>query len=277
MAEEKSERWYAVLGLAIIIGCVAALFFFGRFIFQKLYPSSPVQVSLSAYFVDDKGNFVAPTSDDYPASHLKITGSVSRGGKPVAGVARVAIANGEGKQDYFGQSVSLPLDDKGQFATDDPAFRSVRPGQAEDISVDVTGDGLSATSSMVLNSRPLADRTTWVVGINGAFLVLAIVFCWAFTGRKTAAKNQTAIIFSYIVIAIFLGVPILAPDVLLRLFPESVNGMIGAPAGLINTHTPNQDKGETQWALNIGGYSFEAPATQAPAPTTTPSPTVPVA
>ncbi len=37
--------------------------------------------------------------------------------------------------------------------------------------------------------------------------------------------------------------------------------MIGAPAGLLNTRTPSQDAGQTQWALNIGGYSYEAPKT----------------
>ena len=42
--------------------------------------------------------------------------------------------------------------------------------------------------------------------------------------------------------------------------------MIGAPAGLLNTHTPNEETGLTQWALNIGGYSFEIPPAATPAP-----------
>ena len=58
-------------------------------------------------------------------------------------------------------------------------------------------------------------------------------------------------------IALFLAVPLLAPVLLTHTFPNAINAMIGAPAGLVNTHTANQEKCETQWALNIGGYSYK--------------------
>ena len=268
MAEEH-EGWYTALGALIILLVFFVTIYSARSLYQRWFPSSPAEISLSAYFVDDKGAYAEPGSDAYRSAHLKILGSVSKGGQPVAdGLARVTVSSTGGERQvtgWFRQSVSLPLQKDGKFETEDAAFRFIRPGESVLIAVDVTGKGITASASTVLNSRPPADRTTWEIGIISAFLLLAIIFCWAFTGRKTAAKNQTAIIFSYVVIAIFLGVPIVAPDVLLRLFPEAVGGMIGAPAGLINTHTPNQDAGETQWALNIGGYSFTPPETQASA------------
>lgn len=119
------------------------------------------------------------------------------------------------------------------------------------------------TAAINLNSAPPVDKSALEYGLTSLIVFLAVVFFLAFTGRKTPWKNRTAIIFSYLVIAIFLAVPILAPVMLLRMFPSAVDAMIGMPAGLINTHTSNQPDNETQWALNIGGYSFRVPAKSA--------------
>jgi hypothetical protein len=83
-----------------------------------------------------------------------------------------------------------------------------------------------------------------------------VIFAYAFTGRKTPLKNRTAIIFSYLIILLFLVVPIAGPVALLQYFPDAVANMIGAPAGLVKTHTPTLAEKETQWAVNIGGDSF---------------------
>ena len=69
-------------------------------------------------------------------------------------------------------------------------------------------------------------------------------------------KNRWAIQFSYLVILLFLAVPIVAPVLLLRLFPAAVDAMIGYPAGLVVTRIGEPPHANAQWALNIGGYSY---------------------
>ncbi len=120
--------------------------------------------------------------------------------------------------------------------------------------------GSSQREIIRMNSPSPVDKTDVEYVLAGTVLFLATVFFLAFTGKKEPWKNRTAIIFSYVVIALFLAVPLLAPVLLIHTFPTAMNAMIGAPAGLINTHTANQEKCETQWALNIGGYSY-VPAT----------------
>src|SRR5271165_5207152 len=257
--KRKHNRWYLALGSVVILGGLALCVFFIHFAYVQLFPPGANVVSLAAYFVNDSGEFASQDPTAYSKTHLKILGSVSNNGGPVSGIVRITVSSGhEAGQAYFRQSVSVPVQ-KGQFETEDPAFRAIRPAEPIQIDADMSVAGRNASSSIVLNAPPPADRTAWEAALIGICLLLAVVFLWAFTGKKTAAKNQTAIIFSYIVIALFLAVPVVAPNVLLRLFPESVEGMIGAPAGLVNTHTANEDIGKTQWALNIGGYSFQPP------------------
>jgi hypothetical protein len=260
----KHNPWYLALGSVVILGCLALCVLFIHLAYVQLFPPGANVVSLAAYFVNDSGDFVPQDPNAYGKTHLKILGSVSTNGEPVSGMVRITVSSGhEPKQAYFRQSVSVPVQ-RGRFETDDPAFRAIRPAESIQIDADVNASGRNSRSSIVLNTPPPADRTAWEVALIGICLLLAVVFLWAFTGKRTAGKNQTAIIFSYVVIALFLAVPVVAPNVLLRLFPESVEAMIGAPAGLVNTHTANEDIGKTQWALNIGGYSFQ-PLKPAPA------------
>jgi len=50
-------------------------------------------------------------------------------------------------------------------------------------------------------------------------LALTVIFLYAFTGQTGRVKNRWAIQFSYVVIVLFLAVPIVAPVLLLRFFP----------------------------------------------------------
>lgn len=286
MASETTEGGWGetFLGFAIIFLVLGGIFLAGRAIYTHYYKPAPVVVSLSAYFVDDAGTAVTQHSPNYRKSHIKIRGDVYQGGQTVkSGNVRITITT---EDDLFQQSISVPLQN-GHFESDDPAFASLRPGTAIVITAEIAAPGADAVSSIHLNSQPPADKSAFEYGVGFAVILMAVVFFVAFTGNKTPWKNQTAIIFSYLVIAIFLAVPILAPVILVQTFPSAVEDMIGAPAGLINVHTPNQPDGERQWALNIGGYSFktwprnynaakttdDTTATPAPAATTDSQPT----
>jgi hypothetical protein len=260
MPERNSASdWKEMLmGLVVIAAVFAAIGYSIRFVYRKYFSPAPAVVSLSAYYVDDSGVAVSPEDSNYTRSHLRIRGDITRDGQPPkSGNVRLTVSST--KNELFRQSISLAMQ-AGHFETEDPAFRSVRPGSPIEIKADIVGGGPHETATINLNSAPPVDKSALEIFLLALVSVLSVVFFVAFTGKETPRKNRTAIIFSYLVIGIFLAVPLLAPVVLLRMFPSAVDGMIGMPAGLVNTHTANQPENETQWALNIGGYSFRVPA-----------------
>jgi hypothetical protein len=266
-SSQDNENVYAVVGMVVILGLLLAVGYAihaAAGFFSK--PSQTALVSLSAYFVDELGNPVyASDGRSYANAHIHISGEVDRAGEPVS-AGRVLIT-AEVRAEEFSQSVSVPLVN-GQFFTESPAFRSIRPGDKAAITANVTASGLSQTAKIQLNTQSPVTQTGVEIAMAITLLALTLVFFYAFTGPQTQGKNRVAIVFSYVVIGLFLAVPILAPVMLLRYFPEAVDAMIGQPAGLINTHTANQDTaGDTQWALNIGGYSY-IPADNGTAATT---------
>ncbi len=262
--QEQTSGWLeTLLGFVIIIAIIVGVVYLVRLSYAKFYKPAPVVVSLSAYFVDESGTLVGPESRSYEKdSHVKIKGDVYQAGKPISGNARVTVTS-TSRDDLFQESISIPFQN-GHFETDDPAFRAIRPGVPAEIKAEITGQGSNEIATINLNSKPPVDKSALEWALGAGFVVLSVVFFVAFTGKKTAWKNQTAIIFSYVIIGIFLAVPLLAPVMLVHTFPDAVDAMIGAPAGLINTQTPNQQDGESQWALNIGGFSYRAKAPASP-------------
>jgi len=257
--EEKDGGWKeTLLGLVVIVVLFVGAIYGIMAIYTKIFPSVPGVVSLSAYFVDDAGAPVSPDSPNYAKSHIKIIGDVSQSGQLVKnGSVRLTISSTE--NGLFQQSVYIAYQN-GHFETEDPAFRSIRPGKPTEIKAEAMATGLNATATIHLNTEAPEGNAAFEYGLSAAAVVLIAVFCWAFTGRRTALKNRAAIIFSYLIIAICLAVPILAAPIMLYKFPSLLYAMIGSPAGLVNTHTLNEPEGETQWALNIGGYSYQATA-----------------
>jgi hypothetical protein len=254
-----------LLGLALLIVILVVLGFVGRAIYAAFAAPSSVEASISAYFVDDSGkpllSLYGPGAEH---GHLKIQGTMYQSGQPLkSGTVLITVATANNS---FRQSVLATLTN-GVFQTEDPAFFSIRPGVEADIRADVNVQGTRQSTEIHLNGQSPIDKSVLGYGLAGVVVLLGVVFFLAFTGRKTKWRNQTAIIFSYVIIALFLAVPILAPVLLIQIFPTAMYKMIGAPAGLLNTHTPSQDAGQTQWALNIGGYSYEmgAPAVTVPA------------
>lgn len=255
-SEQKQSEWgETLLGLVIILILLAAVAGGAYFAYLKFSSSGPSQVSLSAYFVDQSGTPVNEDSSNYEQSHLKIRGDVYQGDQPVkSGNVRLTLQTGD---ESFRQSFSVPLKD-GHFETEDPALLSIRPGAQIAIMADVSSSqpSLRVSDRIDLNSAHPESKLALEILLTAGFVLLSIVFFYSFTGKKTHLKNRTAIIFSYVIIGLFLAVPILAPVLLFRAFPSAARAMIGQPAGLVNTNTAIQKKDQSEWALNIGGYSY---------------------
>jgi len=250
--EEKDGGWLeTLLGIVVLALVIWAGIFAWDKVHDYVYPHVPGVLSLSAYFDSQPA---ASAAANPALGGIKIRGDVSQNGEPVkSGIVRLTVSTNDNQ---FRQSISLPFQN-GHFEADDPAFRTISPDRHIAITAEVEATGLNETATIYLNMKPPTDRTALGYTLAGATLILAGIFFFAFTGPKTPARNQIAIIFSYVIIAVFLAVPLLAPTLLIRVFPGAVCAMIGAPAGLVNTRTPNQEAGQSQWALNIGGYSHD--------------------
>ena len=256
--ENRDGGWLeTLLGFGIIALVVWGMYASVHFVYTKYFQRPPAVIALSAYFVDDSGHAIPVEGALAVKSHLKIKGDISVGSQPVnAGNVNVTISSLGGG--IFRQSVYLQIKD-GHFETEDAAFRSVRPTDQIEVKAQVIAPDLNETGSLYLNHKPLVEAplssTTvgWIlVGTSG---LLIVVFLVAFTGRKTPLKNRSAIMFSYLIIIIVLLVPLVAPTFILKTFPGIYSTMVSYPTGLVITHTPDQPDNETQWALNIGGYS----------------------
>jgi hypothetical protein len=259
MADTPAPRnWKeTLLGLALIVVILGVLGYVGHAIYVSLSGPSSIEASISAFFVDDSGKPLLGTyGPGWKNSHLKIQGTMYQGGQPLkSGTVVITVATDDNS---FRQSVLVPLTN-GVFQSEDPAFFAIRANMEVDINADVNAQGTKRSVAIHLGPQSPVDKFVLGYGLVASIVVLSVVFFLAFTGRRTKWRNQTAIIFSYIIIAVFLAVPILAPVLMIQIFPTAMYKMIGAPAGLLNTHTPSQDAGQTQWALNIGGFSYEAP------------------
>jgi hypothetical protein len=232
------------IGLAIILGLIG----WGIHGVTTYLKKPPAVVSLSAYFVDNPKTWKDPSG-----RHLRIQGEVHQIGEAVKDGNVQLTAS---KQDSsFQQTISVELKN-GKFEAEEPAFSSLLPEDQISIRAEVWSSQLSdpAALEIYLNSGPPALGLTGEIIVWIVIAVLFSFFFYAFTGSKTRTKNRIAIILSYIIIGISLAVPLAAPVLLLRAFPNLRSSMIGKPAGLVVTRI-GKDPGEVQWALNIGGYS----------------------
>jgi hypothetical protein len=217
-------------------------------------PQSDAHLGLSAHFVDANHRPIDDPSDPgYPRSHLRIQGQVYKGGVPVSqGAVDVNVVSTTYK---FNQSMFLQLDNHGNFASPDDAFTSIHPGSEVTITAELNSSFGRESRTIELASGSPAKKWVAVIIILIVLVGMIAIFLFAFTGRARTGKNQLAIQFSYLVILLFLAVPIVAPVLLLRLFPAAVDAMIGYPAGLVVTRIGEPPHANAQWAINLGGYS----------------------
>ncbi|HWP52981.1 MAG TPA: hypothetical protein VN476_02550, partial [Pyrinomonadaceae bacterium] len=251
-------------------GCltlIVAVAIIGSIVYSRYVgKSQPVVISLSAYFVDDSGNPLIASNDFN--GHLKIKGQVYQSGKPLEGNVRLTVSK---EDDSFQQGISLDLKG-GAFESEDPAFRPLQRDDKLHVQAEISSPSLAepASAGVYLNTATPSlspTGTFWLWMVTGVLLVfITIAFFVTFTGKRTPEKNRNAIVFSYLFGGVFLAVPLLAPVLLLQIFPNLRQAMIGAPAGLVLTRVGNPPEDKVQWALNIGGYSKLATAAS-PTPT----------
>lgn len=252
----------------IVIGVIALITWGIIALYNKLTRTEPAVVSLSAYFVDGQGAVVGADSDE--SAQLLIKGDVHQAGAPLdPGIVRLFVAK---QAPGFAQAVSVPLQN-GRFEIKDAAFSALKPDDKIQIRALVTSGKLAepATEELYLNMAspslpPWIKDRLWIAAY-ALPLALLVAFFIAFTGKKTAPKNRAAIILSYCIIGVFITVPLLAPVLLLSAFPNARRAMVGAPVGLVITPIGDPPNVQTQWAVNIGGYSQPIPI-----PSPSPSP-----
>jgi hypothetical protein len=289
MAEEDKSNGDSMTSLIlgfILIGLVIFGIYKGIVWIVGAFKGPPpvVSVSLSAYFTENPNN--AETSQrganlEPKNPQLTIKGEVRKNGVPIKqGNARISVKK---EDSSFEQIISIDLKES-KFELADPSLAAVAPDDELYILAEISSPDFiePASQELYLNTKPptlTGMIAPWLAA--AILLIIASVFFYAFTGRKTPAKNQVAIIFSYCIIAIFLAIALLAPVLLLRAFPNARRAMIGAPAGLIVTPITLQQETKTQWAVNIGGYSYipkrsssqsKAAASPTPSPTRAQSP-----
>lgn len=271
MAETKeNETLNTVVGCIFLLIVGAAVLWAINWAYAKWVKSPAGTVSLTAYFVDQSEK---PVSSDDKQGQLKIRGEAYQVGKPVTdGSAKITVS----KQDSsFEQAVVVPVKD-GKFEKKDDAFSYLRPDDQIHVRAEVSSPQLSdpAVQDVYLNTtRPAFSEGVEIILWALVCLIpltFLVIFFIAFTGRRTPLKNRIAIILSYTIIGVFLAIPLMAPVLLLQAFPGVRRAMIGAPAGLVVTRIGNQQDGQNQWAVNIGGYSTRIPPANTEAAVTAP-------
>lgn len=247
--DNASRAISIVAGLLILCAAVYGLFWVGRAVYYWFSP--PVTLSLSSSIEEiSKGHF-----------GLHVEGAVQQSGEPLNGLVVLSVQRpGEGSA----QSFTVPLE-KGKF--------ELRLRE-EQVTIDSKDEYLlvsaeawakehphrPARSEVYLNaSSPLRYKRTIMVSFLGAVLVLGITFCWVFTGRTSALKNRVAIILSYLVMALFLTIPLVITNIAIQISPGQFKKMepVGFTVGHAWGSKPDEPK---QWVLNIGGYLKEVSA-----------------
>ncbi|MFO1500782.1 MAG: hypothetical protein U1G07_20750 [Verrucomicrobiota bacterium] len=197
-----------------------------------------------------------------PSGSLQIKGQIQASGKPMDGQARVTV-----EQLPVGQRQTIIVGvTNGNFSlSGEQAFLAFHTNDLMRVKVSVwpSERGRPANEQLVLNGEaPLIPRklTYCLLGV-AAFFFLG-TFLWAFTGKYMPGKNRVAIILSYCIILICLGVPLLSPIIIPRVFPDLLKDMVTTPVGVLvavdprfQTKTDSDVLKHPQWMLNIGGYA----------------------
>ena len=120
------------------------------------------------------------------------------------------------------------------------------------------------SEEVYVNARPPLLSTVTHYSLLLIGMILLGIFLWAFTGKTTPSKNRMAIVFSYLIIIIFLALPLLAPVLLPLAFPGALKVMRETPVGLVVTKADSKQEAGPQWALNIGGHIATTPDSSDP-------------
>jgi hypothetical protein len=133
-------------------------------------------------------------------------------------------ADGKQGRRFIPASISLDLKG-GAFESEDPAFRPLQRDDKLHIQAEISSPSL-------FNPRPLGlsqyryslTEPNWdVLALDDHRYCPGYHYDWFFHdvyGQANAEKNRNAIVFSYLFGGVFLAVPLLAPVLLLQIFPN---------------------------------------------------------
>jgi hypothetical protein len=249
----RSEFVSLIVGALVVAAGLVALYLPLPWVYRWLSPADALPagaLTMGVYFEDEANE-----------AGLRVYGDVLENGKPVVGGhAHVTVRR---LNDALVQSVSVPVTGGRFDSSTQPAFKTLRASDRLNIGVEVSRADSTrvAKGETYLNAYPPLRPSSirWTAGV---LLGIAVVFFWAFTGVATPRKNQAAIIFSYVVMLLFLCLPFMAFYVLGRYqaVAQVAQDVAGStPVGVLPAVPLKDSDGkladgvEREWVLNIGG------------------------
>ena len=181
-----------------------------------------------------------------------------QGGQPLkSGTVVITVSTDDNS---FRQSVLVPLMN-GVFQSEDPAFFAIRANMEVDISADVNAQGTRRTVAIHLGPQSPVDKFVLGYGLvashPGAFGGL---FSRVYGQEDEVEKSDQPSFFRTSSSRCFWLYRSSHRCSSIQIFPTAMYKMIGAPAGLLNTHTPSQDRGsDAVGSEHRRILSYEAP------------------
>jgi hypothetical protein len=232
----SDSSWTTTSALTLLLA-VSVYGFVGYQLYRAL--SRPVDVSLSAEY------------EPY-SRWLTVRGGAYSEAKPVeSGTAKVVF---ETSYPNATHSFHVPVQ-RGKFAVDAQVGAiAARPGTFRRVTAFVeTEPGGGTGVGKVLGPNEVDG---WILSaVVAIWIVLVGTFVWWFTGEYSRVKQRYAIIYSYMLAALFLIVPLAIP-IAVVVMPGLAPVLAKTPVGFlrVGAATVGSDRIRIdQWSLNIGG------------------------
>jgi hypothetical protein len=239
LASTKSSPGWSRASLLAGLLAVAVYGFVGHQAYRALFPE--IEVSLSAEY------------EPY-SRWLTVRGGAYADAKPVAdGTALIFFETSDPNASH---SFHVPVH-AGHFALDAGIGASWdRPGVVRRVRAMVEASGLRGTGiGEVPGPNEVGD---WILpAVVSLWISLVVVFVWLFTGEYSRWKQRGAIMYSYVIAAMFLIVPLAVP-VVVAIVPGVGARLARTPVGFLQVGKATMGGSSTpvalgQWSLNIGG------------------------
>jgi hypothetical protein len=257
-----SLRWSRASVLAGLLAIVV-YGYLGYQAYRVLFPE--IEVSLSAEY------------EPY-SRWLTVRGGAYADAKPVAdGKALIVFETSDPNATH---SFHVPVHE-GHFALDAGIGASWdRPGVVRRVRAIVDASGLRGSGiGEVPGPNEVGD---WILpALVSVWISLVVVFVWLFTGEYSRWKQRGAIMYSYVVAAMFLIVPLAVP-VVVAIVPGVGARLARTPVGFLQVGQATMGGSNSpvtlgQWSLNIGGTPVprgeaSAPRDVKPEPVAPPKP-----
>lgn len=234
----KFQTFVGFVALAIL-GYV--IYLFGSWVYHQFVPVPSISLAMHAWFEP-------AVSSGTPQLH--VAGDVLEQGK-VATQDRLRLSV-EDLTKGNRQSVFLDLKNGHFDSGEQLAFRSFLPEDRLHIRAEYRKAGTSITEDVYLGVQIPFLTIPAALTILGVFGLGFLGFLWLFTGPPLPGKNTGAIMISYVIMLVFLAVPLALPSLISIMSPEMVAAMRYAPVGVLVADPGKGDLGR-QWVLNIGG------------------------